>query len=305
MITLATVAVTGCGSTHAGQPSARPVSQPAQGDANLVFATPPTGPLRLDVYRPTAGPKPAPVVVFLHGGGWVKGSRDEITRPGVSGTDVARGLTRRGYAVVTADYRLSKVAKWPAQLFDAKAAVRWVRANAARFQLDPQRIGVWGKSAGGQLAAMVGTTAGDPRFEGDEGTTGVSSEVRAVIDWYGPADLPALAAGRDGKAHPSKVADLTGLFGCAPTDCPPDTLTLASPVHYAGARKPPPFLIQHGTADTLVPVQQSEELADALRKAGGFVELKTYPGASHEFVGEQHPQQIRDAALGFLDQHLR
>lgn len=300
---LAVLAATGCAASDAGV--VRPIINPAPGAAGLVYATPPSGPLRLDVFQPDGAADLRPVVLFLHGGAWSKGSRAEITLPNMAGTRTVQGLLQRGYAVVSADYRLSSVAKWPAQLSDAKAAVRWIRSNGARYRLDPNRIAVWGKSAGGQLAAMVGVTGDDPRFAGDEGPRGVSSAVRAVLDWFGPTDLRALAAARDGSHHRDRIADLTGLLGCPAAGCPPDALDAASPVHVTAAGGLPPFLIQHGEADQLVPVAQSRALADILRQRGGTAELVTYPGVHHEFVGEQHPDVVQRAVYDFLDQHLR
>jgi BD-FAE protein len=140
-------------------------------------ALPGARPLELDLYLPAA--RPAPVVVFVHGGGWRLGSRHSAG-PAFPGTSALEAVAQAGIAVASVDHRLSGEAVWPAQLHDVKAAVRWLRARAGDLGVDPERVYAWGESAGGHLAALLGLTAGDPELEGDVGVTGPSSAVAAV-----------------------------------------------------------------------------------------------------------------------------
>ena len=137
---------------------------------------------------------PVPVVVFLHGGGWRLGSRHSAG-PAYARAEVSpfEQVARAGIAVASIDYRLSGEAIWPAQLHDAKAAVRWLRERAAELGIDPERIAAWGESAGGHLAELLGLTAGDPELEGAVGIVGPASAVSAVAAWYAPSDIAAVA----------------------------------------------------------------------------------------------------------------
>ena len=155
-------------------------------------AIPGSRPLELDLYLPAYAAKPAPVVVFLHGGGWRLGSRHSL---GLAYADAAptpfQRLAQGGLAVASADYRLSGEARWPAQLHDAKAAVRWLRARASELGIDQARVAAWGESAGGHLAALLGLTGTES--DGEVGVLGPSSAVGAVVAWYAPSDLTAVA----------------------------------------------------------------------------------------------------------------
>jgi acetyl esterase/lipase len=226
---------------------------------------------------------PPPVVVFLHGGGWRLGSR-HLAGPafaGASPTPFER-LAAAGTAVVSADYRLSGEATWPAQLHDAKAAVRWVRARAGDLGVDPERVLAWGESAGGHLAELLGLTGDAAELEGDVGITGPSSAVSAVAAWYAPSDVAAVAT--DSGADPADASTREALLlGAAPASVP--TLAAqASPVTHVhpGA---PPFLLLHGTADRLIPCVQSERLHAALTAAGVDVDLELLEGAGHMWLG--------------------
>jgi acetyl esterase/lipase len=242
-------------------------------------ALPGARPLELDLYLPAA--RPAPVVVFVHGGGWRLGSRHSAG-PSYPGTTAFEAVARAGVAVASVDHRLSGEALWPAQLHDVKAAVRWLRARAGELGVDPERVYAWGESAGGHLAALLGLTAGDPGLEGEVGVTGPSSAVAAVAAWYPPTDLPALPGdlGTDPAAADSREAQLLG----APVATVPDRAAQASPVTHASPGAPP-FLLLHGRADRLVPCVQSERLRDALQDAGVPVELTTYDGTDHMWRG--------------------
>jgi acetyl esterase/lipase len=254
-------------------------------------------PLLLDLRIPD-GNGPWPVILYLHSGAWITGDR--------TGGPAIRQASR-GYAVASIDYELAPQSIWPAQIEDCKAAVRWLRANAARYNLDANRIGVFGTSAGGHLAAMMGTTNGDASLEGAElGNPQFSSEVKAVVDFYGPTDLLSLDAqklpcgipfsGNDSFMPPSL------LMGCPIQECR-DKTAAASPINHVAAGDPP-FLILQGMQDCLVPWQQSQNLYDKLRASGVAAELHLLPTAGHadhQFDDQQWKQVVSD----WLDANLR
>jgi acetyl esterase/lipase len=208
--------------------------------------------LHADIAYPKNAAGPLPAIIHIHGGGWIGGSYHD--------GNMAR-FAQAGYFVATIEYRLSNVAKWPAQIQDCKCAVRWLRANAAKYNVDPNRIGVVGESAGGHLVACLGTMANVPQYEGDGGWPGVSSAVQAVVVKYGPTDFV------DGeKFNPDTLKVVEGLFG-VPHDKNPALWKSGSPVCYVAAGDPP-VLILHGDADNVVPLQQAQVFAAALTKAG-------------------------------------
>jgi acetyl esterase/lipase len=223
-------------------------------------------PLQLDVWVP-ASPTP-PLAVWIHGGGWMFGDRrylPETLRP----NQLFEELVAADLAVATIDYRHALEAHFPAQLRDAKAAIRYLRAHANVLGVDTTKIGVWGESAGGHLAALVGLTGQHPELEGAVGVLRQSSAVDAVVDWYGPADL-ALQPREDRALQP--IADLPPELLTPPEELlaggrDQHTLTVASPVTYVTPAAPP-FLLIHGTADAVVPYAQSEVLARGLTEAG-------------------------------------
>jgi len=241
--------------------------------------------LKLDLYIPRGVPKPVPVVMWVHGGGWIYGSKN---------IPMVLPLVPLGFAVASIDYRFSQQAIFPAQIYDCKAAVRWLRAHAPQYGLNPNRIAAAGASAGGQLVALLGTTAHPAALEGDEGTPGVSSEVQAVCDFFGPTDFTDMT--RDySESQTNLVARLLG----GPIDQKMELARMASPVTYVNAQSAP-FYIAHGDADPIVPVSQSIELAADLKKAGVPVTLHIVPGGGHG---------VRDAAsfagaMAFLQKYL-
>jgi acetyl esterase/lipase len=254
--------------------------------------------LRLDLYLPE-GQGPFPLIVWIHGGGWASGDKD------LSPNSPQIRQTNRGYAVASINYRLSHQAKFPAQIEDCKAAVRWLRAHAGQYKLDPARIAAWGASAGGHLAALLGTSGDMSALEGS-GNPGYSSRLNAVVDWFGPTDLLKMAA--DSLPFPCNVIDHDApfspeslLIGCAIQTCP-DKTQLANPIRYVSADDPP-FLIMHGTRDCLVGPPQSQRLRDALAAAGVSVILKLIEQAGHggsEFDDAENRKLVED----FLDQTL-
>jgi acetyl esterase/lipase len=250
-------------------------------------------PLLLDLHRPDTA-ETVPLVLFLHGGGWRVGSRGAVG-PAFADWDPSpfAQLVQAGFAVASVDYRLSGEARFPAQLDDVTAALAWLRAHAAELGLDTGRTAVWGESAGGHLAALLGLTV---------------PGVRAVADWYGPADLAALPA--DAAATGIAVTDPgapdsreTLLLG-APPQAAPELARAASPAArvHAGA---PSFLLVHGTADRFVPSRQSERLAEALAAAGTPADLHLLEGADHMWLGPPgHARTAFDLTLAFLRHHL-
>ena len=247
---------------------------------------------RLDLFLPKSprSDKSLPVVAYIHGGGWQGGDKR-------GGSGVVAPLVASGeYAGVSIGYRLSGEAIWPAQIHDCKAAIRWIRANAKKYNLDPDRIGVTGGSAGGHLVAMLGTTGDVSALEGNLGEhTGVSSRVTCVVDQFGPADLLTMGGWHNGPTSPE--ARLLG--GAIPDN--QEQAQAASPITYV-SKDDPPFMMIHGTNDPLVPFNQSEQLLAALRKAGAEAVLIPVEGGEHgNFGTPEVPLRLRQ----FFDKYLR
>lgn len=243
--------------------------------ADITYATVNGKGLSLDLDLPP-GPGPFPVIVWIHGGAWAEG--DKAGGP-------AAFYPQFGYAVARVNYRLSGDAAFPAQLFDVKAAVRWVRANAAKYALDPDHIAAWGASAGAHLAALLGTTGGVAGLEGDTaGNLDRSSGVNAVVDWSGPTDFLRMDEQmvcnppRREKADSPRSGESL-LVGCQISSCP-DKAKRANPIVYV-SKDDAAFLIMHGTHDCTVPHGQSQLLYDALKSAGVDATLKLLPNADH------------------------
>lgn len=253
--------------------------------------------LTLDVYLPKNVPAPYPVIIWIHGGSWLVGSKENP-----NGLD----LVSKGYALVSINYRLSVTATYhatyPAQIYDCKAAIRWIRANSSKYNFDPLRIGAYGSSAGGHLVALLGTTNGSAVHEGTVGgNTQYSSSVQAVCDWYGPADLitTCIIRGVDVCIPLSPVWDLLG--GSVSKNM--DLAKSASPV-YQVTKDDSPFLIMHGTLDPIVPIEQSVELDSVLRKNNVPVIFKRIVGAGHGGGGFDSVSS-KIAVADFFDKFLK
>jgi len=246
---------------------------------------------RLDLYLPKGG-KDLPLIVWVHGGAWLAGSKD---RP------VPLAYLADGYAVASINYRLSQHALFPAQIEDCKAAVRWLRASAAKYAIDPNRFAAWGESAGGHLSAMLGTTGDIKEFEVGGNLT-VSSRVQAVLDFFGPTDLLQMDAHRlpNGMVHNPADSPESKLIG-GPIQENKDKVAKANPITYV-TKDDPPFLIVHGDADPLVPHHQSELLEAALKKAGVPVTFYTVKGGGH---GGFKDPKVPELTKEFLARHLR
>jgi len=243
---------------------------------------------KLDLYLPEKTDGPLPVVVWVHGGAWRTGSKNYC--PGLF-------LSGKGFAVASINYRLTEHAVFPAQIEDCKAAIRWLRANAKKYNLDPDHIGAWGGSAGGHLVALLGTSGNVKELEGKGGNTEQSSKVQCVVDWYGHSDFRNAPGARDNPKHP--VAQLLG----GTTTKEKEKAALASPVVHI-TKDCPPFLIMHGDQDRSVPLPQSKMLAEALKKANIPVTLVILEGAGHTdpaFTKEENLKRVEE----FLKQYLK
>ena len=243
---------------------------------NLEYARPESGPLLLDLYVPETGGS-FPLIVWIHGGAFRAGDKSGIWYKPIL------NQVQRGYAVASIDYRLSGTAKFPALVYDTKAAVRWLRANAARYNLKADRIVVAGESAGGYQATMLGTSGGVAELEGTLGNPKQSSRVQGVIDFFGPTDFLAMddraSSCQTPLVHRDPNSPESQLLGCTPGDCP-ERAKASNPITYVSG-KAPPFLILHGTADCQVPHSQSQRLYDALRAAGVKADLHLLPDVGH------------------------
>jgi len=262
---------------------------------------------KLDIYLPDEGDGPFPVIVSIHGGAFMGCDKGDLQV-----LPMLEGL-KRGYAVVAINYRLSREAIFPALVHDAKAAVRWIRANARRYHFDPAKVAAWGGSAGGYLASILGTSAGVPELEDlSLGNPDCPSNVQAVVDWFGPTDflkmdkqLAALGLSPPpGMEHSGANSPESLLLGQRITEIP-DRVRAANPETYITAAAPP-FLLQHGTRDAVVPVQQSIGFAAKLRSSLGpdRVTLELLEGAEHADPRFEAPENVQ-RVLDFLDEHLK
>ena len=241
--------------------------------------------LKLDLYLPAGAKSPCPVAIWMHGGGWVMGNKNDWVNP--------LFLASRGFAVASIEYRLSFEARFPAQLEDCKAAVQYLRANSSAYHFDPNRIAAIGESAGGNLASLLGTTGSA------NGSPG-SDQVQAVIDLFGPADLTAFP---DEEPKPNTAPFYARkLLGGMPRERP-DLARAASPI-YQIHPDTPPFLILHGEGDPVVPLAQSQMFLAALQKAGVPSELITVPVSYH--AGPAFwTAPMQDKMVSFLDKAMR
>ena len=266
--------------------SPEPQSLPVREELDVVYCRGGSEDLHLDLYVPKSLRGPLPTMVLLHGGGWCSGSKNDM-RP------AARAFAEKGYATVAVEYRLTPQHRFPAQLHDVKCAVRWLRANAARCQVDPERIGVMGGSAGGHLALLLALTEPKDGLEGDGGCPEQSSKVQAVINLMGPVDLS-----RPGWPDVTErmIADLVGgnrertLAACRS----------ASPFSYIH-RGAPPVLTIHGTKDEIVPYDQARLLHESLRAAGVTTWLEPLKDKGHG--GDWTPDDMK-RCVGVVQEFL-
>lgn len=272
-----------------GAPTNRQTAGPWRLVPDLEYARVGERPLRLDLYLPRDARPATPLVVWIHGGGWRKGTKDACRMV---------FLVKEGFAVASIEYRLAPEAAFPDPLHDCKAAIRFLRANAAQHNIDPNRIGVAGASAGGHLAALVGMTGDDAKLEGTLGTQGVSSRVQAVCDYFGPTDLTTVA-GTEWDNPKGAVYHLLGGTVAQHMQAARD----ASPIFHV-AKSNPPFLILHGDSDQTVPLSDSQNLAKAMKDQGANVQFHILPGAGHGGPAFFTPE-MRQHVTEFFRQSMR
>lgn len=277
LISLAAVAVPCPAAEATSKPTSQRVTEPAKGVQmieDIEYSRPDGQPQQLDLYLPTAASTgPRPLVIWVHGGGWKGGTRAHPP---------TLALVKHGFAVASIGYRLSEPVPF-AQIQDCKTAVRFLRANAAKYNIDPNRFGAWGHSAGGHLVALLGLANGVKELEGTEfGYPAVSSAVQAVADFSGPTEF-----------KPEML----------PANDPRRALTQqASPVSYVGKNNPP-FLVYHGGEDKLVPVIQAQKLVELLQAAQSEVTYKEVPGVGHN-LGDLLKNGGAEDVLAFFTKHL-
>lgn len=240
---------------------------------------------KLEIVYFESGP-PRGLVVWIHGGAYAKGDKGEAE-------EIWHGPLQRGHAVASINYRLSGDAKWPAQIADCKAALRYVRANAKRYNVNPDLIAAWGSSAGGHLAALVGATGDTPIFDTGENLE-YSSAVSCVVDMFGPVDFEKMPKRSDASSPDGQ------LWGRANSDAL-DVARSASPLTYL-SKFTPPFLIFHGDADDTIAIEQSIQLHSALQSAGATSEFIQLNGVRHDRLSVWRLE--KRSIMNFLDHHL-
>lgn len=246
-----------------------------QTDKDITYCTMDGVALKMDIYYPATASAPWPLIIYVHGGGWEVGDKSEEV-----GFRNLAGLQNASFLLASVNYRLAPKYKFPAQIQDLKCAIRYFRAHAKEYNLNPDKIGVWGGSAGGHLVSLLGTSDASAGWDVGE-YLDQSSRVQAVVDMFGPTDL---THGFTGSGIQTQFA--RDVFGASSETDP--ILAAASPVTYVTADDPP-FLIMQGDADTLVPLEQSQILFDKLQAAGVPSELLIVKHAGHGFqqVGNQ------------------
>ncbi|BCM94041.1 dipeptidyl aminopeptidase 4 [Abditibacteriota bacterium] len=275
----------------------RPVSAVAATDQpNVVYGKADDQELALDIYGADSTQK-KPAIIFLHGGGWQAGSRHDMDVP-------ASYFAQQGYVCFAVSYRLVKDGKnrYPAQIDDVQRAVRWIRAHATDYGVNPDKIGALGASAGGHLVALLGTT--DTLHNTIPELADYSSRVQCVVDLYGPADFTAFpdAPVIDEAQRTEGMKLVTEFLGPLPESAP--NYLEASPIKHID-KKTSPFLIFHGGKDALVPLSQSQQLDEALHKAGIESKLTVFPNAGHGYTEPDLLVQTAMGALEFFNRHLK
>ena len=270
---------------------------------NVVYSCEPGyRPLFLDLRLPAPAPGPHPVVIWVHGGGWIYGSRRRLP-PHLFDNAIHDRMLDAGYAVASVDYRLAREAGFAGMLLDLKAAIRWLRGHGPDFHLDPERVVVWGESAGAHLAVMAALCT---RLDGTERTGECLDQPETptvVVDWYGPADLTAMAG-----LHLDADSEEVGATPENPAAILADSGTWSyeelSPVTYVRADVPPIF-VAHGSDDQIVPVSHSRDLVARLRAVAATVDYLEVPGADHVWRGAPSVADIVARSLSFVTRALR
>jgi acetyl esterase/lipase len=254
--------------------------------------------LTLDLTRPKQGLRPFPALVFVHGGGWVGGKKEDF-RP------FMLAFTQQGIVCISVNYRLAPKNVFPAQIEDVKCAVRWMHANAAKYHVDPNRIGALGGSAGAHLVGLLGTTGGTKKWEGKGGNPEQSSAISTMVCLSGPYDLSMAyrnSVRQNGKEGGAVRGMLEAFLG-GTSERKAALYREASPILYA-SKQTVPALLTHGTADPLLPIEQSDTFAARLKSVGAEVEIMRIEGAGHADFGPK-PEQALERVMAFVRKQLR
>ncbi|WP_237389642.1 alpha/beta hydrolase [Bacillus sp. USDA818B3_A] len=263
---------------------------------NIVYSKPGNKALNMHLLIPKNAPSPRPLIIYIKGGGW---GRNHPQKTFIFIPQLVQ-FAKSGYVVASVEHRTSHEAKFPAQLYDIKAAIRYLKEHAEQYGIDSERVGVWGSSSGGHLAALVGTTGGVEQLEGQSGKLSEDSSVQAVVDWYGPTDFLQMSkypASIDFDAPDSPESMLIG----GPIQENEEKVKKANPITYI-TPDDPPFLIMHGDRDRRVPYNQSVLLYSALKKAHVEASMYKIQGAGHG--GFARPV-ILNTVQAFFDDHLK
>lgn len=252
--------------------------------------------LPLDLYVPREAKEAVPLIVWIHGGGWQGGSKNGISRAAIA--------LKHGYAVASVEYRLSGEAIFPAAIQDCKAAISFLRLNAHKYNLDPDRIGVWGSSAGGHLVALLGVTNDSKIFDQHPICSLASPEVQAVCNWFGPTDFLRMNDFPSKIDHDAVNSPESKFIGGLIQENP-EKVAKANPITYV-TPSDPPMLLMHGEKDMAVPYNQSELLHEALKTSGVNSTLFKVVGGDHGFRGaKESPNELGLMAINFFDEHLK
>jgi acetyl esterase/lipase len=256
---------------------------------NIEYSNPDDQHLMVNMAWPKNGSGPFPAVLCIHGGGFRAGNRESYNKACLT-------LAQHGFVAATVEYRLAPKFQFPAAVYDCKAAVRWIRANATKYHVDPAHVGVMGGSAGGHLVQFLGVTAGVPEFEGTGGNPEQSSAVQCVVNYYGPSDFT--------KSYGKSVdaAEVLPLWFGGNLDTELHKHIIASPLSWVTPHAAPTLLL-HGTKDDHVAYEQAVWMRDRLKACGVEVELLTLEGAGHGFKGE-FAATADKAMLEYFQKHL-
>jgi acetyl esterase/lipase len=262
-------------------------------EKNIEYSNPDDQHLQLNMARPKEGPGPFPAVICIHGGGFRAGTRESFN-------GLCLQLAERGYVAVTVSYRLAPKYQFPAAVYDVKAAVRWMRANAEKYQIDPDRIGTTGGSAGGHLAQFLGVTSGVKKFEGDGGNAECSSSVKCVVNFYGPSDFT--------KSYDASVdaKDVLPLFLGGNLEQERHRHIESSPLYWVTPEAAPTLFV-HGTKDAYVAHEQAEWIVDRMKAADVEATLLTIEDGDHGFrtSSPDVKEKIEKARFEFFEKHLK
>lgn len=261
----------------------------AASEQDVVYTKAGADDLKLDISRPSGKDGVFPAVLVIHGGGWTGGNKSAVA-------PIMGQFTKRGYVAVAPQYRLTPKSVFPAQVHDVKAAVRFIKTNAKKYQIDPDRIGAIGFSAGGHLALMLGVTGPNDGLEGEVSAGAPDSRVKAVVNYFGPSDLTV-------KDLPTISQDLVKRFLGGTPEQKPDSAAKASPITFVSKDDAPTLTFQ-GTKDPLVPYNQAIKLADAMNTAGVSGRVELLIGESHGWSGPEMERTVNET-FQFLDRNLK